>query len=87
MEDTDMSYLEIEKVTGRQIIDSRGNPTVEAEVVLKDGMELSAEELLHRERQPENLKLWSSGIWIRRSSEEKAFRKQLQTSMRKLRLY
>ena len=37
MEDTDMSYLEIEKVTGRQIIDSRGNPTVEAEVVLKDG--------------------------------------------------
>ena len=32
-----MSYLEIEKVTGRQIIDSRGNPTVEAEVVLKDG--------------------------------------------------
>ena len=32
-----MSYLEIEKVIGRQIIDSRGNPTVEAEVVLKDG--------------------------------------------------
>lgn len=32
-----MSYLEIEKVVGRQIIDSRGNPTVEAEVVLKDG--------------------------------------------------
>ena len=32
-----MKYLEIEKVTGREIIDSRGNPTVEAEVVLKDG--------------------------------------------------
>lgn len=32
-----MSYLEIEKVIGREIIDSRGNPTVEAEVVLKDG--------------------------------------------------
>ena len=61
MEDTDMSYLEIEKVTGRQIIDSRGNPTVEAEVVLKDG--------------------------IRRSSEGKAFRRQLPISMRKLRLY
>ena len=27
-----MSYLEIEKVIGREIIDSRGNPTVEAEV-------------------------------------------------------
>ncbi|HAP72713.1 MAG TPA: hypothetical protein DCQ39_02840, partial [Lachnospiraceae bacterium] len=25
-------YLEIEKVYGREIIDSRGNPTVEAEV-------------------------------------------------------
>lgn len=32
-----MSYLEIEKVTGREIIDSRGNPTVEAEVYLADG--------------------------------------------------
>lgn len=30
-------YLEIEKVHGRQIIDSRGNPTVEAEVTLADG--------------------------------------------------
>lgn len=29
--------LEIEKVVGRQIIDSRGNPTVEAEVTLADG--------------------------------------------------
>ena len=28
---------EIEKVVGRQIIDSRGNPTVEAEVILTDG--------------------------------------------------
>ena len=28
-----MSYLEIEKVIGREIIDSRGNPTVEAEVI------------------------------------------------------
>ena len=32
-----MDYMEIEKVIGRQIIDSRGNPTVEAEVVLADG--------------------------------------------------
>lgn len=29
--------LEIEKVIGREIIDSRGNPTVEAEIHLKDG--------------------------------------------------
>ena len=32
-----MSYLEIEKVIGREIMDSRGNPTVEAEVYLMDG--------------------------------------------------
>ena len=32
-----MNYLEIEKVTGREILDSRGNPTVEAEVMLMDG--------------------------------------------------
>ena len=32
-----MSYLEIEKVYGREILDSRGNPTVEAEVTLIDG--------------------------------------------------
>ena len=32
-----MGYLEIEKVIGREIIDSRGNPTVEAEVYLTDG--------------------------------------------------
>lgn len=32
-----MDYLEIEKVIGREILDSRGNPTVEAEVYLIDG--------------------------------------------------
>jgi enolase len=32
-----MAYLEIESVFGREILDSRGNPTVEAEVVLVDG--------------------------------------------------
>ena len=32
-----MDYLEIEKVVGREILDSRGNPTVEAEITLADG--------------------------------------------------
>ena len=32
-----MDYLQIEKVIGREILDSRGNPTVEAEVHLIDG--------------------------------------------------
>ena len=30
-------YLQIEKVYGREIIDSRGNPTVEVDVILEDG--------------------------------------------------
>ncbi|MCH5162609.1 MAG: phosphopyruvate hydratase [Clostridiales bacterium] len=33
-----MSELTIKKVVGREIIDSRGNPTVEAEVVLENGV-------------------------------------------------
>ena len=32
-----MKNLAIEKVIGREIIDSRGNPTIEAEVTLADG--------------------------------------------------
>ena len=32
-----MDYLKIVKITGREILDSRGNPTVEAEVYLSDG--------------------------------------------------
>ena len=32
-----MEYLQIDKVIGRENLDSRGNPTVEAEVYLMDG--------------------------------------------------
>lgn len=32
-----MSKLEMKQIIGREILDSRGNPTVEAEVILKDG--------------------------------------------------
>ena len=45
-----MNYLEIEKVVGREILDSRGNPTVEAEITLVDGT------VVHRQ---ENLKHWN----------------------------
>ena len=45
-----MEYLEIEKVIGREIIDSRGNPTVEAEVYLADG---TIEEEQHRAEHPQ----------------------------------
>jgi enolase len=37
MEVLTMNSTKIENVIGRQILDSRGNPTVEAEVVLEDG--------------------------------------------------
>ena len=37
MEEWKMNFLTIEKVVGREILDSRGNPTVEAEVTLVDG--------------------------------------------------
>src|SRR5574344_1395838 len=37
MEDNDMKNVTIVKIIGREIIDSRGNPTVEAEVFLSDG--------------------------------------------------
>ena len=33
-----MSCLTITKVIGREILDSRGNPTVEAEVILANGV-------------------------------------------------
>ena len=52
-----MNYLEIEKVVGREILDSRGNPTVEAEVYLVDGT--VGRELLQVVHLPENLKLWN----------------------------
>ena len=32
-----MNVMDIEKVIGREILDSRGNPTVEGEVTLTDG--------------------------------------------------
>ena len=32
-----MNHLKIKKVIGREILDSRGNPTVEAEVYLENG--------------------------------------------------
>ena len=46
-----MNYLEIEKVVGREILDSRGNPTVEAEITLAErysGKRNSAERSIYR---------------------------------------
>ena len=37
----------ISNVKGRQVFDSRGNPTVEAEVFLDDGISATALSLIH----------------------------------------
>ena len=64
-----MNYLEIEKVVGREILDSRGNPTVEAEVYLVD--ELLQEAQHHQELQQESSRRLSfvtetrADIWAR----------------------
>ena len=58
-----MKNLTIEKVIGREIIDSRGNPTVEAEVYL---LTARSEEELHRaELLQESLRLWNFAIMIK----------------------
>ena len=52
-----MNFLEIEKVVGREILDSRGNPTVEAEVTLVE------RNLAHEEEKKER-KLCKMGIYL-----------------------
>mgnify|MGYP001320220899 CR=1 FL=1 len=63
-----MLHLEIEKVVGREIIDSRGNPTVEAEVYL--AVEQPRVVLLL-----ESSKHWSLEMEIKTDLEAKEFLK------------
>ena len=67
-----MKHLSIEKVIGREIIDSRGNPTVEAEVYLAP----SEEELLPAEHPPVSSRLWSCVMEIKNVLEEKEYPRQ-----------
>lgn len=53
-----MNFLEIEKVIGREDPDSRGNPTVEAEVTLVDGT-VGMRSLLQVVRLPASLRRWN----------------------------
>ena len=64
-----MNDLKIESVVGREILDSRGNPTVEAEITLAEALWHAA---AHLPAHPlVSLKLWSCGtatraaIWAR----------------------
>lgn len=58
-----MSCLTIETVIGREIMDSRGNPTVEAEVVLAGGA--IGEVRRRAAHRPANLKRWSCATEMR----------------------
>ena len=66
-----MNYLEIEKVIGREIMDSRGNPTVEAEVTLIAGTE--EEEQHQAARLQVNLRHWNSATATKQDISEKVF--------------
>lgn len=68
-----MNYLEIEKVIGREILDSRGNPTVEAEVTLVDGT--IGEEWHRVELLPENSKHWNCVTVTRQDILARAWRR------------
>ena len=61
-----MNYLEIESVVGREILDSRGNPTVEAEITLADGT-------VHRPAHPPaSLRRWSCATATRAATWARA---------------
>ena len=57
--------LMIQSIHGREIIDSRGNPTVEAVVLLQNGVSGTA-------LRPDNLKLWSCAMQTPPVSAERA---------------
>ena len=73
-----MNYLEIVKVIGREILDSRANPTVEAEVTLADGT--VARGTAPSGASTGELKHWSSVTEIRQDTSEKACVRQLRIS-------
>lgn len=54
--------MQITKIQAREILDSRGNPTVEADVILK--MVLKEERAFHLGLQPEVVKLVNFEIKI-----------------------
>ncbi len=60
----------IEEVIAREILDSRGNPTVEVEVTLMDGS--WGARLCHPVPPPEYMKHWSCATAIKSGSSAKA---------------
>ncbi len=69
-----MNFLEIEKVIGREILDSRGNPTVEAEVTLADGT--VGRGMAPSGASTESLRHWSFVMEIKRDTLERVSQRQ-----------
>mgnify|MGYP000034298561 FL=1 len=69
-----MKSLKIEEVKGREILDSRGNPTVEAEVVLAGGV--VGRGMAPSAHLPVNLRHWNYEMEIKQDTLEKVCRKQ-----------
>src|SRR5688572_16081252 len=61
-----MSQLSIKKVTGREVIDSRGNPTVEVDVILEGGA-------LGRAAVPSGASTGEHEAWELRDGDKKRF--------------
>src|SRR5688572_21695580 len=61
-----MSALYIKKVTGREVIDSRGNPTVEVDVILEGGA-------LGRAAVPSGASTGEHEAWELRDGDKKRF--------------
>ena len=61
--------MKIAKIKGREILDSRGNPTVEVDVTLESGIM----HLFRRVHPPVNMKLWNYATETRPVMEEKEF--------------
>lgn len=63
--------MKIAKIKGREILDSRGNPTVEVDVTLESGiMGRASVPSVHP---PVNMKLWNYATETRPVMEEKEF--------------
>ena len=73
--------FEIVTVTGREILDSRGNPTVEAEIELAGGSVGSA--AVPSAHRPGKRRQWNSGTAIRADTAARASQRPSATSTRR----
>ena len=64
--------MKIEKITGREILDSRGNPTVGVDILLESGV-MGRASPMPSVRPPARTRLWSCVMAIRSVMVVKAY--------------